>query len=77
MLGFDQLRGMGPGLEATPQRLTICVWIAFLTSQFMVRLMFPLAVVAGAVPVMAKDVVPVTVTLNVPDCDAWLVAVPR
>jgi len=45
--------------------------------QFMVRLMFPLAVVAGAAPVMAKDVVPVTVTLNVPDCDAWLVAVPR
>ena len=43
----------------------------------MVRLIFPPAVVAGAVPVMAKDVVPVTVTLNVPDCDAWLVAVPR
>jgi hypothetical protein len=43
----------------------------------MVRLIFPPAVAAGAVPVMAKDVVPVTVTLNVPDCDAWLVAFPR
>jgi len=43
----------------------------------MVRLMFPLAVVVGAVPVMAKVVVPVTVTLDVPDCDAWVVVLPR
>jgi hypothetical protein len=45
--------------------------------QLIVRLTFPLAPVDVDIPVMAKDVVPVTVTLNVPDCDAWVVAVAR
>jgi hypothetical protein len=43
----------------------------------MVRLMFPAAPVVGDVPVMAKDAVPVTVTLNVPVWDAGVVVVPR
>jgi hypothetical protein len=34
-----------------------------------VRLMFPSAPVAIDAPPIAKDVMPVTVTFNAPDCD--------
>lgn len=42
-----------------------------------VRLMFPLAPTAADAPLIAKDVVPVTVTFNAPDCDGWVVALPE
>ena len=35
------------------------------------------AAAVGDAPIIATDVVPVTVTLNIPDCEAWVVEVPR
>lgn len=42
-----------------------------------VRLTLPLAPVDADVPVIASEVVPVTATFNVPDCEACVVAFPR